>query len=264
MSEPFYFGSDQALWGLYCPPNQAVVEQIGVILCYPFGQEYIRCHRGFMHLARQCASQGLHVLRFDFWGCGDSYGDHAHATIARWIENISTAIQELRANNIERIYLVGLRLGAMLATLCGVQRQDIEGIVLWDSIINGYEYVRTLKKSHQQWLHGSFVSHKASSLSESIQEICGFAVSTTMIHELECLDLLGITQLPAEKIFILETQPHAQQRKLCKRFQTLGVDVTYKQLSSFCVWIKTDNNTQQIPVPTKILNNIVTWITLGH
>ena len=49
---PFFFGeSERALFGLYHPPKSATVRELGVVLCYPMGQEYMRAHRAFRQLA---------------------------------------------------------------------------------------------------------------------------------------------------------------------------------------------------------------------
>ena len=74
--EPFYFGkSPRALFGVYHPPKAGMTRKTGVVLCYPMGHEYVYSHRAFLRLAMLLSSAGFHVLRFDFYGCGDSEGD---------------------------------------------------------------------------------------------------------------------------------------------------------------------------------------------
>jgi hypothetical protein len=46
-----------------------------VLLCNPFGQEAIRCHRAFRLLSARLASSGIPSLRFDYFGTGDSPGN---------------------------------------------------------------------------------------------------------------------------------------------------------------------------------------------
>ena len=46
--------------------------QSAIVLCQPLGHGYLRAHRAFRNLAVSLASQGFHVLRFDYYGCGDS------------------------------------------------------------------------------------------------------------------------------------------------------------------------------------------------
>jgi len=74
--ETFYFGeSPKQLYGAYHPPRDFNDRKVAVVLCYPIINEYLRAHRAFVRLATQLATEGFHVLRFDYFGCGDSYGD---------------------------------------------------------------------------------------------------------------------------------------------------------------------------------------------
>ncbi len=108
---PMYFGrSDSPLYGVYHSPVSAD-RQHGVILCYPFGQEYMRAHRAYRHLASRLAESGLHVLRFDYRGTGDSSGDMTTADAESWIQDIGEAVQELRdTSGVSGISVLGLRL----------------------------------------------------------------------------------------------------------------------------------------------------------
>ena len=45
------------------------------MLCYPWGSEYIYAHRSLRLLAQRRAAAGIHTLRFDYFGTGDSDGD---------------------------------------------------------------------------------------------------------------------------------------------------------------------------------------------
>ena len=74
--EPFYFGtSSKPLFGCYHVPQSALRRDCGVLFCAPMGSEYVRFHRAYRQLADRLAKAGFPVLRFDFYGCGDSSGD---------------------------------------------------------------------------------------------------------------------------------------------------------------------------------------------
>ena len=111
---PFFFGSsEERLLGVHHPPRGRVPREVGVLLCYPLGQEYMRAHRAFRQLAMLLARRGFHVLRFDWFGTGDSAGAGEEGSIARWLEDARTAIDELKDTaGVTRVSLVGLRLGA--------------------------------------------------------------------------------------------------------------------------------------------------------
>ncbi len=142
----FFFGSSKRqLFGAYHPPASGRARKRAVVLCYPWGQEYLRAHRAFRRLTALLGSAGVHVLRFDYAGTGDSAGEGTDATIATAVEDIGTAIDELKdMSGIPRVGLVGLRLGAMLGAMAATGRRDVDSIVMWDPVLDGREYIEEL------------------------------------------------------------------------------------------------------------------------
>ncbi len=47
-----------------------------IVLCHPWGQEYLRAHRSMRQLGNLLAAAGHHVFRLDYFGTGDSGGRH--------------------------------------------------------------------------------------------------------------------------------------------------------------------------------------------
>lgn len=139
---PLFFGSSTApLYGVYHAPSSAISQSQAVLLCAPFGQEYMRSHRAFRQLAMLLNKQGYGVLRFDYKGTGDSYGEPEDASVEDWLDNIVQAADELKHSaQVEKISLVGLRLGGLLASMASQKIDKVEQIVLWDSIVSGQEY----------------------------------------------------------------------------------------------------------------------------
>ena len=67
-------------------------------------------------LLEQLAAQGWHVLRFDYFGTGDSAGEFDEADLTGWEADIEQALDELLdMAGARKVALVGLRLGATLA-----------------------------------------------------------------------------------------------------------------------------------------------------
>ena len=135
---PFYFGrADRPLFGAYHPAGTPGVGR-AVVLCYPVAGEYLRAHRAFRQLTNLLVRGGIHVLRFDYFGTGDSAGDAEDATVEGWLEDVGTAVTELKdSTGLDRVWLAGLRVGATLSALASQDRQDVAGLVLWDPIASG-------------------------------------------------------------------------------------------------------------------------------
>jgi pimeloyl-ACP methyl ester carboxylesterase len=146
VSHPFFFGPvARQLFGVYHAPLAPTPTPAAVVLCPPFGQEYMRTHRALRQLAVQLAMAGHHVLRFDYSGTGDSAGDGAAVTIDAWLEDVETAIDEIRdTTGITDVALIGLRIGAMLAATTARRRTDVTKLVLWDPVVSWRLYLESL------------------------------------------------------------------------------------------------------------------------
>jgi len=82
------------------------------LICQPVGHEYVNSHRALRHLAARLAEAGFPVLRFDYYGCGDSSGNSEDASVAQWLKDISAAVVRIETSlrSFPHLY-VGLRFG---------------------------------------------------------------------------------------------------------------------------------------------------------
>ncbi len=140
--DAFYFGpSASYLFGTYHPPQNGNRRE-GIVLCNPFGQEYMRAHRSLRRLAINLASQGYAVLRFDYRGTGDSAGTLEGVTVQDWQDDIRSAVQELMdIAAVPKVSLLGLRVGALLAAQVAVKNPQISRLLMWDPIASGQAYI---------------------------------------------------------------------------------------------------------------------------
>lgn len=145
---PFFFGpSDRPLFGLFTrgvangAESPAGGEERAVLLCHAIGSEYMRAHRAFRQLTTLLNRAGLHVLRFDYSGTGDSSGAGDESTLERWLDDVDWAIDEaMDTAGVDRLDIVGLRWGASLGALAARDRDEVRRLVLWDPIVTGASY----------------------------------------------------------------------------------------------------------------------------
>jgi pimeloyl-ACP methyl ester carboxylesterase len=131
---PFYFGPGRELFGFYHP---AAGMRAAVLLCPPFGVEQIRCHRLYRQLAHGLAEAGFPVLRFDYFGTGDSAGESGAFEWTRCLADVVTGATELRMRHGGgRVLAFGARLGAN-AALAAAQAARLDGVVAWDVVTDG-------------------------------------------------------------------------------------------------------------------------------
>jgi exosortase A-associated hydrolase 2 len=257
---PFYFGlSTTPLFGVYHAPQHGRNRNCGVVLCYPWGHEYTRAHRAYRQLAHHLSHIGFPVLRFDFYGCGDSDGDCEQGEMRQWLEDIEAAIREIRGKSgIGQVCLVGLRLGGTLAAMAGAARGDLDGLVLWDPVINGRTYLEELRALHQERLRVVFQDepqdvHRA----EKPTEIIGFPLTPALLTALEHLDLLAMQQKPAQNILIIASHEGSCAGQLTEHLKSLGARLAYQHLASPQIW---RGETHTGLVPHQLLQSIVAWL----
>jgi pimeloyl-ACP methyl ester carboxylesterase len=261
--EPFYFRkSFKPLLGIYHPPRINTSHNVGVVLCYPMGQEYMRSHRSFFQLAQLLSSAGFDVLRFDYYGCGDSDGACNQGSIKQWIVDISTAVDELNGGcDLEKVCLVGLRLGGTLAMIAASRRTDIDSVVLWDPVVDGTINLEELKRLHDEWLQRSFARPQLYPVVQNAHEILGFPITDTMTDELMEINLLKLEQKPANKIFIIETDKATKNNRFREHLENFDLKLKYEYIPIPKVWIRKNNRDNKGLVPIPILKSIVTWIS---
>jgi pimeloyl-ACP methyl ester carboxylesterase len=134
----FHFGSRQRrLFGYYEPAQANFSRLRAVLLCHPMGNEQVFAYRTMRQLAARLVRAGFHVLRFDYFGTGDSYGDTGEGDLASWCEDIETAIEELKdMTGATKINLAGLRLGANLSARVAAHRpKEINKLILWEPLV---------------------------------------------------------------------------------------------------------------------------------
>jgi uncharacterized protein len=261
--EPFFFGLIGGLFGCLHKPQTNRNRDLGVILCYPMGHEHVLSHRAYRQLAHRLSLTGFPTLRFDYFGCGDSLGDFIEANIAQWVIDIESVIREIRQRcGLERICLIGCRLGATLSLLAGVKCGGLEAMVLWDPTVIGADYLQQLKTAHRRMLHSSHVMPRNSETSETANELLGFHISDALHSDLQELTLLNVNKSPANSILLIESNPQESAKQLLISLKKTGAVVDHQVVPCAMVWDWTENPSKVL-VPIQILNSIVAWLEKG-
>jgi pimeloyl-ACP methyl ester carboxylesterase len=259
--QPFYFGtSEKPLFGIHHPASFEAARPWGVVLCHPMGREYVVAHRSLRELAGRLARSGFHVLRFDFFGCGDSSGADEDGSIIQWKEDIAIAIDEIKDQaGVDKVALVGLRLGASLCCLAGIERADAEVAVFWEPIVNGRRYVDELLLEQDARLRAAASPFRPSRTPMNHAEILGFAVSQEMRHELESLDLLTLEKRPASRVLMIENVPRSGPNGFREKLEHLDAQTDFQFIDTPKAWRKGEMNRPLVPIP--VLDAIQTWLS---
>lgn len=203
---PFFFGPpERQLFGAYHPGEPSRAKGLAVLLCNPFGQEAIRTHRLFRVVADRLSRSGAHVLRFDYYGTGDSGGNDDAGELIGWRRDLLSAHAELmRLSGATSVVWLGARLGGTLALgASDAAGAALRRLVLWDPIVDGGAYSELLRIKHVERLEEVFLRADPSwrrRLAEDPQaftgEASGFPVAAEFHAQLRALNLRNVT-LPA-------------------------------------------------------------------
>jgi len=232
--EPFFFGnSGKTLFGVYHQPVAQNIRDMGVVLCYPGPQEYMSAHWAFRRLAGLLSQSGFHVLRFDYFGTGDSSGESTRANIAQWRTDIGTAVKELvDMSRVRGVSLMGGRLGAALAVQATIGEIRLKNLVLWDPVVIGEAYIRELRALHEKF----FAAICDGSEKREFTELLGYPVSAAMISEIEKINLLKQPHCMAEKVFIIASEERKEYLELATEYETRGTAFEYRFVPDSTKW----------------------------
>lgn len=221
--------------GVYDPPAQARGAAGGVVICAPFGHEYTRSYRALRNLATALAGAGLHVLRFDYSGCGDSAGSGRDATVEQWHADVAIAVDELKdMAALPRVAIIGVRFGAALAAVAASRRGDIDTLVLWDPVITGSRHLQELRDLQQRWL----VGRPRPQLPEDWPvngEIIGFPMPPPLEAGFDRTDLRSIREWPAKRLVAVTSGPE-DARELEAHLEALRRPCTFEHVDADCEW----------------------------
>ena len=225
---PLFFGTaPHSLFGVYHPPKATTARGTAVVLCNPFGQEYMRAHRAFRQMALLLGKAGFHVLRFDYFGTGDSAGDPQDGSLSQWVSDARAAADELKATaEVERIAFVGLRLGAAISALAAAGRDDIDQVVLWDPVVRGSDYVTEVTEGRPMG-------------ADRAVQVLGFPLTAGMQAELGAFDLRAVGGPSGSGRLVVVSQDRAEYAEF-GRLPVPGVRVKYQLVPSEGNWNEVD------------------------
>ncbi len=129
--------------------GRALASDVAVLLCPALGWDGLHAHHGFRLLGDAFAMSGYPTMRFQYAGTGDSGDLTADQLVAGhwsvWQRNAHAAGDRLlAATGARRLLLVGLRFGAMMASVLASQRDDVDGVALLAPVLRGKSYIRQL------------------------------------------------------------------------------------------------------------------------
>lgn len=233
------------------------VGAIVAVLCNPFGYEAICAHRSYRVLAESLAEAGVPALRFDYAGAGDSTPTESAPSIKGWIASTGRAIEAAKAySGATKVVLIGVRAGATVAALTGMDRDDVAGVVEIAPVVSGKAYVRELR-ALQMALGLAPAPPQHPAPPEGGQEACGFYLSAEGKAALSEADLVKAPRAPAPRVLVVDRHDFPPSEKLLAHLRSLGAEVDHAQLQGYPEMML---DPHKVIVPRAILRATTEWV----
>jgi pimeloyl-ACP methyl ester carboxylesterase len=201
------------------------------------------------------------VLRFDYYGCGDSSGETTDGTLKQWTDDILQAIREsVMETGLREVHLVGSRIGANLALRVAQMSPEVAGVVLWEPVLNGVEYLATLEKAHQNLLHNNAKLDGYNRTQSWFVEMVGYPFTKELYDELAAIDLFAspVSKTPDVLVLANTDKPRLQEYAHELRSQATCVDYISANVSD-AIWLKEDRQNKGV-VPARAVQVIASWL----
>ena len=264
--QPIYFGAPgSTLLGFYHPPSPAPVSRrdTAVLLCAPIGTDHVRADLTYRHLAQRLAAMGFPCLRFDLTGTGDSGGEEQTSGLVRsWLDDVGLAVDELRTRSGARaVSIVGLRLGATLASVAAAERGDVDSVVLWSPCVSGAGYVGEVTRLHTLYTRIEPHVGNAPRPSADGAEALGMFLPRALMNELSTLDLLSATRRPAPRALVIDGGNLVGRDALVSKLRDLGAETELRSHPGHKFLVTVSH--RQV-VPEEVIASIARWLDAAH
>jgi pimeloyl-ACP methyl ester carboxylesterase len=220
------------------------------------------------HLADSFARAGAPTIRFDYDGTGDSAGDDTDPDrLGAWIESTRDAVRALRDRcGVERVWLVGIRLGVVVARLAAAAQSDIAGLVAIAPVVAGKAYLRELAARHMTLgLEGPPDGVvPAASVAEGGQEAFGYAITAETHAAVAAIQLaklpddLAKTDGKPFEVLVLDRDDLPTAEKWVAQLTAQGVSTESRQLSGY---VEMMFDPHKAVVPTGIVDAATEWVS---
>jgi alpha/beta superfamily hydrolase len=217
-------------------------------------------------LAQRIASEAnALVLRFDYDGLGDSAGsDEDPARVPSWIESVDLAIDAVKANapGPGPVILVGLRTGALLASVVASRRSDISGFVFWAPSMSGREFTRE-QRSFALLAHATAAGPNAETIDWGKDgfEANGYVFTGETASALGQLTVDSIQESPSQNILVLDRAESPVKGNTFSRWKAAGATVEQVVISDYLSMIEPPLT---LRIPSASISVVTDWVRRQH
>jgi pimeloyl-ACP methyl ester carboxylesterase len=255
---PLYIGtSERPLFGVYESPDPRRKVRGGVLICPPVWHEHIRAYRALRNLAVQLSDSGFHVLRFDYFGSGDSSGGSDEMTVSDCLASICSALDELKdISGLQKVRVMGLRFGATLGARAVGDRKDVEALTVWDPVVSGAEYLADLDALQVEWLAMRPQLRRAR-LGTPPSEVFGFPVPAGLRQEIASLNLATVDLRRVGSVSVIMSIRDPRTVAWADRLRNSGTEASLKEAPGGGEWDRPEAVHSALIIPPDQMRQLV-------
>jgi len=246
--------NEQLYTVLHSPKNIENSRKHTVVICSPITHEHDTCYWAMRQLAFRLSRLGFHVVRFDYFASGNSAGLSQQITLNSCVQNIVNISQYIiDQTNSEKLTYIGLRLGAVLATMSSIKRVP-DQMILWDPLIIGKKYINELAQLHKTFLNKmkrtKLHSHNLGT------EYVGYPYSEIIIDEINSIQLSDM-EIPVDTALSVLTSPeNTEQKAYIKKLSEKGITFQHEETSAWPINSEDINTLDSSYLPSQSINQI--------
>jgi alpha-beta hydrolase superfamily lysophospholipase len=267
MSEPVWLAldPDPVLAFLDLPASGTENRTTAVLICPPFGWEEMCSYRPRRRWAAALAEAGFPAARISLPSAGDGAGEPEDPDrVEVWTSAVSACAAWLRERTgAERVAIVGIGLGGLIACRAASAGAPIDDLILWAVPARGRMLVRELR-AQAGVIDAEHVRDREvdGAMPSGALEAVGFMLSGETVAELEQVDLTA-TDLPRaadRRVLLLGRDRLGPDKRLRAYFENAGCQVSVEGGGDYEALIA---HPQRAATPSETIAASVRWLQDG-
>jgi alpha-beta hydrolase superfamily lysophospholipase len=257
-----YLGTNlDAAFAMFHEPADGSRAATAVLLAPPWGWDDVSSYRSRRTWAEDLATAGHPTLRIDLPGTGDGGGsatdggriDAATAAIASGVALLRTS------SGCERVAVIGLGFGGMIAARALASEAPIDDLVLWAVPARGRSLVRQLRAfAGLQGTRYSLTGQpEPSVLPDGWLEVNGFVLSPETIASLESITLSDLAARGLQRALLLDQDGIPVDGAIAAHLAAAGAEVTLRPGPG---WGAMTFHPERPSVPVEVFATVRHWL----
>jgi pimeloyl-ACP methyl ester carboxylesterase len=231
---------------LFAVLHHGAAADLALVVCAPLFDEKLWSHRVFVNLARYLAARGVSVLRFDYYGDGESEGRFEDASVSTRLDDIHDAVEFCRRETgAARVILVGLGYGATLAlrAALGSPAPAVAGVVAWSPVMDGKRYINDILRAHlsaQMLVHRKVIHDREALVGQILADqsvnIEGYEIARPLFTEMVEVDLVGLLRGARLPVLVQQIGPAERVDPQYAELAQIGGAVQFEVVQELKFW----------------------------